>query len=143
MEDHEMKVDGGCHCGQITFEAEIDPDRVGICHCTDCQTMSGAPYNAVVQVPEADFTLKSGTLKMYVKTAESGNKRAQMFCPECGNRIYATAFDDPPEGKSRFFGIRIGVINQRRELTPKRQIWHRSAQPWVNDLADIPVVETQ
>jgi hypothetical protein len=138
-----MKIDGGCHCGQITFEAEIDPDRVGICHCTDCQTMSGAPFNAVVQVPEADFTLKSGTLKMYVKTAESGNRRAQMFCPECGNRIYATAADDPTDGKSRVFGIRVGVINQRRELKPSRQIWHRSAQPWVNDLTSIPAVETQ
>ena len=138
-----MKVDGGCHCGHITFEAEIDPEKVGICHCTDCQTMSGAPFNAVVQVPEADFTLKSGTLKMYVKTAESGNKRAQMFCPECGGRIYATSAGAPPNGGLKFFGIRIGVINQRRELSPKRQIWHRSAQPWVNDLNHIPVVEKQ
>ena len=136
-----MKVDGGCHCGQITFEAEIDPERVSICHCTDCQTMSGAPFNAVVQVSQADFTLKSGTLKMYVKTAESGNKRAQMFCPDCGNRIYATSAGDPPGGGPKFFGIRIGVINQRRELSPKRQIWHRSAQPWVNDFAHIPVVK--
>ena len=80
---------------------------------------------------------------MYVKTAESGNKRAQMFCPDCGNRIYATAAGDTADGKPKFFGIRVGAINQRRELSPKRQIWYRSAQPWVNDLADIPVVETQ
>ena len=66
-----------------------------------------------------------------------------MFCPECGNRIYATAAGDVPDGKPRYFGVRIGVINQRRELKPSRQIWHRSAQPWVNDLASIPVVEMQ
>ncbi len=138
-----MHIDGGCHCGNITYEAEADPDKAGMCHCTDCQTLSGAPFNAVIPVPETDFTLKSGTLKMYVKTAESGNKRAQMFCPDCGTRIYATSVDDPPDGGSKIFGIRLGTVNQRAELPPKRQIWHRSALPWVNDLASIPAVGTQ
>ena len=138
-----MKVDGGCHCGKIKFEAEIAPEKVIICHCSDCQTMSGAPYNAVVQVPVSNFTLLAGSLKKYVKTAESGNKRAQMFCPDCGNRIYATSEGDPPGGGEKLFGVRVGVISQRSELRPLRQIWHRSAQPWVNDLTGIPAVEKQ
>ena len=45
-----MKVEGGCHCGAIAFEAEVHPDNVSICHCTDCQTLSGAPYRASVAV---------------------------------------------------------------------------------------------
>ena len=32
-----MKIDGGCHCGYITYEAEADPANAMICHCTDCQ----------------------------------------------------------------------------------------------------------
>ena len=39
-----MKIDGQCHCGQITFEAEIDPEAVSICHCRDCQTLTGSPF---------------------------------------------------------------------------------------------------
>ena len=39
-----MKIDGGCHCGAIRFEAEVNPNRTIICHCTDYQTISGAPY---------------------------------------------------------------------------------------------------
>jgi hypothetical protein len=35
-----MKVDGGCHCGYITYEAEADPEKTTICHCTDCQQLS-------------------------------------------------------------------------------------------------------
>jgi len=137
-----MHIDGGCHCGNITYEAEVDPEKAIICHCTDCQTMSGAPFNAVIPVLEKDFTLKSGTLKMYVKTAESGNKRAQMFCPDCGSRIYATAVDDPPDGGQKTFGVRLGSVNQRAQLTPRRQIWHRSAIPWINEIADIPSHDT-
>ena len=133
-----MHIDGGCHCGNITYDAEGDPEKAAICHCTDCQTMSGAPFNAVIPVSESDFKLKSGTLKMYVKTAESGNKRAQMFCPDCGSRIYATSVDDPPDGGPKTFGVRLGSVNQRAELTPRRQIWHRSAMPWIDEMAEIP-----
>ena len=137
-----MHIDGGCHCGNITFEAQADPEKAVICHCTDCQKMSGAPFNAVIQVPESDFKLKSGTLKMYVKTAESGNKRAQMFCPDCGSRIYATSVEDPPDGGPKIFGVRLGSVNQREQVTPRRQIWHRSAQPWLSEIADIPSFDT-
>jgi hypothetical protein len=41
-----MKIDGHCHCGEITFEAEVDPDALNICHCTDCQTLSGSAFRA-------------------------------------------------------------------------------------------------
>jgi hypothetical protein len=37
-----MKIDGGCYCGYITYEAEADPERTSICHCTDCQRLTAA-----------------------------------------------------------------------------------------------------
>jgi hypothetical protein len=43
-----MHIDGACHCGKITYEAEVDPEAVGICHCTDCQTLSGTAFRTVV-----------------------------------------------------------------------------------------------
>jgi hypothetical protein len=30
-----MKIDGECHCGKIAYQAEVDPDTLVICHCTD------------------------------------------------------------------------------------------------------------
>ena len=47
-----MKIDGGCHCGFITYEGEADPDKAAICHCTDCQTLSGSAFRTVVPVDE-------------------------------------------------------------------------------------------
>ncbi|MEE2981361.1 MAG: hypothetical protein VYA71_07460 [Pseudomonadota bacterium] len=44
-----MDVDGGCHCGHVTYQAVIEPDRVFVCHCTDCQTLSGATFRIVVR----------------------------------------------------------------------------------------------
>jgi hypothetical protein len=74
-----MKVDGCCHCGRITFEAEVDPDKVLICHCTDCQTLSGGAFRTVVRVPANAFRLLSGKPKVYVKQADSGNRFAKLF----------------------------------------------------------------
>ena len=42
-----MKITGGCHCGAITYEAEVDAERVALCHCTDCQTLSGSAFRSV------------------------------------------------------------------------------------------------
>ena len=126
-----MKIDGGCHCGLIKYEAEVDPDKVLVCHCTDCQTLSGSAFRTVAPAREGTFKLTAGTPKIYVKTADSGARRAQAFCPECGSPIYAAPAEDGPG----FFGIRVGTIRQRNELRPRAQYWCRSAQDWVTDLS--------
>ena len=84
-----MKIDGACHCGQIRYEAEVDPAKVVICHCTDCQTLSGSAFRTVVPSEANSFRLLAGKPKVYVKTGESGNKREQTFCGDCGSPIYA------------------------------------------------------
>jgi len=127
-----MRVDGGCHCGKITYEADIDPDKAGLCHCTDCQTLTSSAFSLFVPVAKENFRLR-GEPRVYVKTAESGNRRAQAFCPECGTRIYASAEKDP-----LVFNLRLGTVRQRAALSPRAQIWCRSALPWVNGLSSIP-----
>ncbi len=134
-----MKIDGGCHCGYITYEAEVDPDEVFICHCTDCQTLSGSAYRTVAFAAEASFELLGGEPKTYIKIADSGNERAQTFCPECGSPIYAASVGEGPQR----LGIRVGTARQRAELRPAKQYWCRSARDWVADLGAVPKVEKQ
>jgi hypothetical protein len=45
-----MNIDGRCHCGYITFEADADPDKAWICHCTDCQSFSGSAFRTIARV---------------------------------------------------------------------------------------------
>jgi hypothetical protein len=134
-----MKIDGACHCGHISYEAKIDPEQVEICHCTDCRKLSGSAFRIVVPAKEKDFQLLSGTPKFYVKTAESGAKRVQAFCPECGTSIFATAAGVGP----KVYGIRLGTARQCDRLAPKRQFWRRSALPWIDDLRSLAKNETE
>ena len=134
-----MKIDGRCHCGAIAYEAEVDPARVAICHCTDCQTLSGSAFRTVVPTQAGTFRLLSGSPKIYLKTGESGAKRQQAFCPDCGTPLYSAAFEDAPQ--VRF--LRLGTVRQRRDLAPKAQTWFRSALPWLRELPAIRTVEKQ
>ncbi len=134
-----MKIDGNCLCGHVTYEAEIDPERVIICHCTDCQTHSGTAYGVVAGIVDEKFRLLSGALKTYEKIADSGTVRALTFCPECGTRIHAKTVG---EGSS-FFGLRVGTVRQRDKLKPSLQAWCQSQQDWVSDLRSIPQIDAQ
>ena len=128
-----MKIDGRCHCGAITYEAEIDPAKVLVCHCTDCQSLSGSAFRVAVPTEGDSFKLRSGQPKVYVKTtAESGTHRDQAFCPDCGSPIYASAAGGEPP-----LSIRVGTIRQRDQLMPRKQVWCRAAQRWLSDLDNV------
>ena len=107
-----MRVTGRCHCGQIAYEAEVNPETVRVCHCTDCQKLTGTAFRAAIASLPGTFVLKSGTPKIYIKTAASGNQRAHAFCPECGTPIFAAA----PAPNPSTYGWRVGGIDQRAQL---------------------------
>ena len=127
-----MHIDGACHCGAVTFSADIDPARVMLCHCADCQVMSGSAFRIIVLAPIEAFSIRGKTTS-YVKVADSGNRRAQVFCPECGTPLWATAPENPVS-----VIIRLGCIRQRAQVKPAVQIWQHSALPWVAQLAAVP-----
>ena len=132
-----MKIDGACHCGNIRYEAEVDPGTVAICHCTDCQTLSGTAYRTVA--PATGFKLLCGKPKVYVKTGDSGNQRQQAFCPECGTPIYSAPVVDAPQ----MHHLRVGSIRQRAQLPPRSRYWCRSALGWSTDLSELPQTQAQ
>lgn len=134
----DMKIDGACHCGSISYEAELEPENIGICNCTDCQSLSGSAFRTVGLVSAETFRILSGKPKIYIKVGESGARRIQAFCRTCGSPIYSTAEEEKPA----LYNIRLGTARQRAELRPHFQIWHRSALPWLPEIDTEKVLET-
>ena len=130
-----MHVDGECHCGRIAYEAEVNPLLSAICNCTDCQKFSGSPWRASVPSRAEDFRLLRGAPKTYEKTADSGAKRVQAFCGDCGSAIYSTT-----AANQTIYNLRLGALKQASDLPPKRQIWMDSAWPWAHDITRVPGV---
>jgi hypothetical protein len=134
-----MRVEGACLCGTVRYTAEVDPERVFLCHCSDCQIHSGCMMSWSVPALESTFVLMRGELKLFTKVAESGRRRVLGFCPQCGTRILAKAHgvDEGP------INLRVGALEQRDRLRPKLQVWTRSAQPWLDELGEIARIDTQ
>ena len=42
-------------CGAIAYEAQVEPGTIGICHCSDCQKLTGSAFRANVQAPAGSF----------------------------------------------------------------------------------------
>ncbi|EIF34345.1 hypothetical protein BCh11DRAFT_02147 [Burkholderia sp. Ch1-1] len=125
-----MKVEGRCHCGAIEYEAEVEPGTVSICHCQDCQTLSGTVFRANVPASADRFLIVKGSPRQYVKTGTSGAKRIHAFCENCGAPVYSCAAENPAT-----YSLRIGALMQRYELgKPVRQIWTKRRFPWMDCL---------
>jgi hypothetical protein len=135
-----MKIDGRCSCGAIKIEGEADPEKVQICHCTDCQTSTGTAFRVSIPVPGTTFKM-TGQPNYYLKTtADSGKPRLQAFCGSCASPIYSTT---PGEGVQPSYMVRVGILRQRDQLVPRRQNWFRSARSWVLNLDAVPKNEKQ
>ena len=129
-----MNIDGRCHCGAVSYEADIDPEEVSICHCTDCQTLTGSPYRVTVICSAGQIRMTGKSPRIYAKKGDNGRTRFQHFCADCGSPLFASGEGDQQDD----WGIRWGSIRQRDRLKPARQIWCRSAVAWINDLDGLP-----
>ena len=121
---NEIEVNGSCHCGKIKISAIINKSEVRVCHCTDCQIMSGAPLRAIAPVTENKIEI-TGKPKEYIKIADSGNKRIQAFCENCGTQLFAT------DSERRLFNLRTGFLEQRHLLEPHEHVFLESSVLWL------------
>ncbi|MEZ5849577.1 MAG: GFA family protein [Hyphomicrobiaceae bacterium] len=134
-----MHVHGSCHCGAVRYEADVNPKHVVVCHCTDCQALSGTAFRVVVATTPGTFRLIQGEPRTYVKIGASGNPREQTFCGACGSPIYSA----PPGPQPKVVSLRIGTLAQRADLVPSHQFWCRSSLPWLPQLLSVEQVATQ
>src|SRR6185312_2246618 len=109
----------------------VDPARVIICHCTDCQTISGGPYRVNVPVLAENFAVR-GEPAVYPKRGGSGETVDSAFCPTCGTALWSSKGEAPA-----FFWLRTGAVKQRAALPPKSQGFCGSALPWAFDLSGV------
>ena len=134
-----MKVQGRCHCGEITYEADVAPGSVNVCHCRDCQVLSGTAFRAGVPAPAEGFRMLSGKPRQYIKVADSGARRVHAFCGTCGSPVYSSAEHNP-----KSYTLRLGALSSPNALgRPARQIWTKRRLSWVPPLEGVPEQEGQ
>jgi len=85
-----MKIEGGCYCGAIRYEAEGNPAFKGQCHCRECQYFSGGHPNVIIGMPEAGFAYTKGSPKAF-RRGDLETPATREFCSECGTHLLSKA----------------------------------------------------
>jgi len=79
-----MKIEGGCHCGKVRFEAEV-PEAVKLldCNCSVCRATGYLHLN----VPHKDFRLLTDAAALTSYRFGTGMAN-HLFCATCGIKSF-------------------------------------------------------
>ncbi|WP_298282667.1 GFA family protein [Novosphingobium sp.] len=119
-----MQREGGCACGAIRFEAEIEPMVTVACHCGDCQKLSGGGPNYFALLPSNTIRLIQGSPLIYERKADSGGTIRRAFCATCGSHLWGIPSLAP------FMTVKVGAFHDTSDLGPMMHIHTASAPAW-------------
>lgn len=78
------KYSGGCHCGRVSFDAEVDLSKTMTCNCSHCSKRGFI----LSFIPPSQFALKSGGDDL-VEYKFNKHVISHLFCPICGVHSFA------------------------------------------------------
>lgn len=115
---------GGCHCGQVRFEVELDLTAGGtMCNCTVCTKI--ASVGAIVK--PAAFRLISGEASL--STYEWGSKVGhRKFCKHCGVHCFAPGHLDVLGGD--YVSVNLTCLDDFDLAAAKLAYWDGRHNNW-------------
>lgn len=114
-----------CQCGGIRVLCEGEPMRVSVCHCLACQRRSGSAFAVQARYHRSQIRL-IGQTREFVRTADSGNRVFQQFCPRCGTGV-TYHLEDAPE----IVAVAVGLFADPEFPRPGVSVYESRKYPWV------------
>lgn len=117
---------GGCHCGQIRYQAIGQTFQETSCHCSICRRTTGAPFVAWFSVRRGDFRFTQGEPTRYASTANG----MRAFCARCGTQLTFEHVDFADE-----IDVTTCSLDDPERAAPRDHIHTSARLSWVR-LAD-------
>jgi hypothetical protein len=127
-----IKISGGCFCGNIRYEITDEVIKTGVCHCHSCQHLSGGSSWPFIVVKTEAIKI-SGNLKEFSRVGGSGHKIHAGFCPECSTTLFGR-----PELWPHILTVSASSLDKSKEFMPSMHAWTEDAQLWVLFNPDLP-----
>ncbi|HEY0478683.1 MAG TPA: GFA family protein [Kofleriaceae bacterium] len=122
---------GGCHCGAVRFEVDLDPSTGSMCNCTVCTKI--ASVGAIVK-PSA-FRLVSGedSLSTYEWGGRTGQRK---FCKHCGVHCFLCGHLDVLGGD--YVSINLNTLDDFDLGRIRLSYWDGRHNNWMAGQRDTP-----
>ncbi|WWD17905.1 hypothetical protein CI109_102350 [Kwoniella shandongensis] len=82
-----MPHQGQCLCGSSKIIIHSTKTKQDICHCTDCQHISGSAFGSSISVNESDVEITGDEIREFHSKAANGNPVTRVFCGKCGSSL--------------------------------------------------------
>jgi len=128
-----MKLEGGCYCGAVRYEAEGEPMMKAQCHCRECQYISGGAPNMFVAMPPHGFRYTKGSPKQFARS-DLEKPVTREFCAECGTHMVTR-----PRGP--LIVLKVGTLDKPDEFTPQIAIYTCDKQAFHHVPEGMPAFE--
>ena len=121
-----MKLEGGCYCGAVRYEAVGEPLMEAQCHCRECQYITGGSPNMFVAMPPDGFKYTKGAPKQFSRK-DLEKPVTREFCAECGTHLTTLTPRDPS-----IVILKVGTLDDPAADygAPQAVIWTKDAQPY-------------
>lgn len=100
---------GGCQCGRVRYEAQVDDMDAYLCHCRMCQRATGNVSIAFKNLPKAAVRWTGGKPDYYASSPIA----RRPFCAACGTPL---GFDYPDSDK---MDLTVGSFDDPSRFVPK------------------------
>ena len=115
---------GGCHCGAVKLETDLNPMIVNLCNCNRCRVLTGSIAIAALYADE-EINL-TGETKTYNYVGGSGMEVVNHFCPNCGCRSFHCG---------SISGVYpVGIFEKSTEFIPRSEIFTNYKLPWLQTM---------
>ncbi|MGI9295586.1 MAG: GFA family protein [Pseudomonadales bacterium] len=112
-----MKIEGGCYCGKLRYQAEGEPIFSGQCHCRECQYISGGSANMALAMPAQGFKYTQGQSKKFQRS-DLENGVVREFCEHCGTSIASR-----PPTMADMVILKVGTLDDPSWFEPQMAIF--------------------
>lgn len=120
-----MKITGGCYCRKVRYEAAGEPLMRGLCHCRECQYISGGGANVALAMPRSGFRYTAGAPKSFERSDLDAPVKRQ-FCADCG-----TSLASLPPGLPDMIILKAGTMDDPAQYgTPDMAFYCIEKQPF-------------
>lgn len=118
---------GGCQCGRVRYQAEVDEATAYLCHCRMCQKATGGFAAAFVFLPTRAVTWRSEP-----DWYESSPIARRPFCSRCGTPL-GFRFNDSDK-----MDLTFGSFDDPSDFKPALHAGAESLHEAWLDTSDLP-----
>jgi hypothetical protein len=118
-------MSGGCACGRIRFEADVDSFEAYLCHCRMCQRASGNISLAMVGI--ARDKVEWATRPDWYRSSPIAQRP---YCAQCGTSL-GFAYDDNDR-----MDLTVAAFDEPSRFVPTHHFGAESIhEPWIDTSA--------